>query len=248
MLCRQSRSSHGCGRGPLEPQGLVYFQLHTRCRYNWRVDLTPIIVPHIGAVPVVKTNNLWVQLESAVKSNFLIQILSHALALEIFFWCHIVITNKIELKKVKLWLMQPSNYTLYCNWASKSICGYVYHQCTSSLLALKKGNQRKVTKESELRLLTMEMVIVCRRTFQLLLILVLDFQVMTSSIHGSCSCDITMNVSLFSAYIVIYLFVYKSGLLYSRDSCFNFWEGFFLFFLFSLWRSLCCLSSSSKSD
>ena len=55
-----------------------------------RVDLTSIVVTPIGVILGVETSNFWILLESLFKSNCLLQILSHALALEFLSESYIV--------------------------------------------------------------------------------------------------------------------------------------------------------------
>ena len=59
-----------------------------------KVDLTSIVIPPIGKIHGVETNNFWILLESLSKSNSLLQILSHALALEYLTWTYIAINKQ----------------------------------------------------------------------------------------------------------------------------------------------------------
>jgi hypothetical protein len=66
---------------------------------SWIVDLTATIIPPVGAIRGVETNDVWILVESLCMSDCILQILSHALALKFSRSCCIVTTNPTEPKK-----------------------------------------------------------------------------------------------------------------------------------------------------
>ena len=78
-----------------------------------RVDLTSIVVTPIGAIHGVETNNFWILIESLFKSNCLLQILSHALALEFLSASYIVTNKQNRTTSGKLQPSQPLPTTLH---------------------------------------------------------------------------------------------------------------------------------------
>lgn len=65
----------------------------------WIVDLTATIIPPVGAICGVETNDAWILVESLCMSDCILQIFSHALALKFSRSCCIVTTNTTEPKK-----------------------------------------------------------------------------------------------------------------------------------------------------
>ena len=65
-----------------QPQLLKMTIIYTTTFIVRRVDLTSRILPPVGTVHEVETNDYWILVESWSKSYYLLQILSHALAME----------------------------------------------------------------------------------------------------------------------------------------------------------------------